>query len=110
LWLLLECRLLCVCGKANRSILVIHVWHVGAAQVGTVLSFLDRGAEVLTCQELGSRDDAAESGIIHRTRQKSSLDVFHMVVTDEVVRHALVCDADSLLDQSLFLEVVRVDE
>lgn len=92
---MLECR---IADRGN------HAWHVAAAHC-----FLNRGAEVLAIHELGARDNAAESGVVRRTRQQTCLDVLHIIIANEVVRHALVGNADCLLDQSLFLEVVRVD-
>lgn len=67
-----------------------------------------RVAEVLRQEQLGARLHVHEQGVVARRAQASMGGIINGVVAHQMMRDALIADANSLLDQAIGLERVGV--
>lgn len=71
---------------------------------------LDRDAEILQLNQLGSRSEVDQFRIVVREGEPVVPRVLKRVVTDQVVHYVVPLDTDCLLDESALLEWIRVDQ
>lgn len=82
----------------------------GRGAVRTVLNLVNGRAEVLRRHELDAGHNVPKVGVFGRGDESAGHDILDAVVAYEVVRNAVVGDADGFLDEAIDLEGIRVDE
>lgn len=87
----------------------LHMVRVSCYK-GHVLALFIFETDFPAVEKLWPRLDISELGVLERSLELATDNIFQTVVGDDVVVGALVLDRDGLLHQTAFLELVAVDQ